>query len=188
MAKRKENKGGNSKLKGKSWRVPDYALNAISNAVKTYETLQKEDIESENTTEGYKRAKSILEVKNLKYNHMKTIKSWFDNFDGDHNDIEYRLHGGKTMHNWVDGTLNREREAVKAPKKIKNDTGLTNQFIKNHEKDNNNSIRNKSTFSIPNMAKDISGQIKRGKPIYEPMGMTEEVERIKNLIIYESKI
>ena len=42
MAKRKENKGGNSKLKGKSWRVPDYALNAISNAVKTYETLQKE--------------------------------------------------------------------------------------------------------------------------------------------------
>ena len=82
MAKRKENKGGNSKLKGKSWRVPDYALNAISNAVKTYETLQKEDVESENTTEGYKRAKSILEVKNLKYNHMKTIKSWFDNFDG----------------------------------------------------------------------------------------------------------
>jgi hypothetical protein len=38
------------------------------------------------------------------------------------------------------------------------------------------------------MAKDISGQIKRGKPIYEPMGMTEEIERMKNLIIYESKI
>lgn len=188
MAKRKENKGGNSKLKGKSWKVPNYALNAISNAVKTYETLQKEDINSENTTEGYKRAKSILEVKNLKYNHMKTIKSWFDNFNGDHSDIEYRLHGGKTMHNWVDSTLNREREAVKAPKKIKSETGLSNQFIKNHEKDNNSSIRNKSTFSIPNVSKDISGQIKRGKPIYEPMGMTEEVERIKNLIIYESKI
>jgi hypothetical protein len=177
MAKRKDNKGGNSKLKGKSWNVPDYALNAINNAVKTYETLQKEDIETENTTEGYKRAKSILEVKNLKYNHMKTIKSWFDNFDGDHNDIEYRLHGGKTMHNWVDGTLNRERE----------DTGLTNQFIKNHEKDNNK-VKFKSTFSIPNMGKDISGQIKRGKPIYEPMGMSEELIRMKNLIIYESKI
>ena len=187
MAKRKENEGGNSKLKGKSWKVPDYALNAISNAVKTYETLQKEDVEFEDTTEGYKRAKSILEVKNLKYNHMKTIKSWFDNFDGDHNDIEYRLHGGKTMHNWVDGTLNRERESVKAPKKIKSDTGLSNQFIKNHEKDNNQ-VRYKSTFSIPNMAKDISGQIKRGKPIYEPMGMSEEIERMKNLIIYESKI
>jgi hypothetical protein len=187
MAKRKENKGGNSKLKGKSWRVPDYALNAISNAVKTYETLQKEDVESEETTQGYKRAKSILEVKNLKYNHIKTIKSWFDNFDGDHDDMEYRLHGGKTMHNWVDSTLNRERAAVKNPKKIKSDTGLTNQFIKNHEKDNNQ-VKHKSTFSIPNMAKDISGQIKRGKPIYEPMGMTEELERMKNLIIYESKI
>lgn len=187
MAKRKDNKGGNSKLKGKSWNVPDYALNAINNAVKTYETLQKEDIETENTTEGYKRAKSILEVKNLKYNHMKTIKSWFDNFDGDHNDIEYRLHGGKTMHNWVDSTLNRERASVKAPKKIKSDTGLSNQFIKSHEKDNNK-VRYKSTFSIPNMGKDISGQIKRGKPIYEPMGMSEELIRMKNLIIYESKI
>ena len=187
MAKNKENKGGNSKLRGKSWRVPDYALNAIGNAVKTYETLQKEDVGAETTTKGYKRAKSILEVKNLKYNHMKTIKSWFDNFDGDHNDIEYRLHGGKTMHNWVDSTLNRERAAVKNPKKIKSDTGLTNQFIKNHEKDNNQ-VRYKSTFSIPNMAKDISGQIKRGKPIYEPMGISEELERMKNLIIYESKI
>ncbi len=187
MAKRKDNKGGNSKLKGKSWNVPNYALNAISNAVKTYETLQKEDIESENTTEGYKRAKTILEVKNLKYEHVKKIKSWFDNFDGDHNDIEYRLHGGKTMHNWVDSTLNRERASVKAPKKIKSETGLSNQFIKNHEKDNNK-VRYKSTFSIPNMAKDISGQIKRGKPIYEPMGMSEELIRMQNLIIYESKI
>lgn len=182
MAKRKENKGGNSKLKGESWRVPDYALNAISNAVKTYETLQKEDVESEETTQGYKRAKSILEVKNLKYNHIKTIKSWFDNFDGDHDDMEYRLHGGKTMHNWVDSTLNRERAAVKNPKKIKSDTGLTNQFIKNHEKNNNKVNKNSLKIRIPRVYKDISGQLIRGKPVYE------EIERMKNLIIYESKI
>ena len=42
MAKRKENKGGNSQLKGKEWNCPDYVLNAIGNAVKTYETLKKE--------------------------------------------------------------------------------------------------------------------------------------------------
>ena len=34
--------------------------------LRQYETLQKEDIETENTTEGYKRAKSILEVKESK--------------------------------------------------------------------------------------------------------------------------
>jgi len=182
MAKRKQNKGGNSKLKGKSWVVPEYALNAISNAVKTYETLQKEDVESEETTEGYKRAKSILEVKNLKYNHMKTLKSWFDNFDGDHKDIEYRLHGGKTMHNWIDSTLNRERAAVEAPKKIKSETGLSNQFIKNHEKDNNKVNKNSLKIKIPRVNKNVFKQTWTGKPVYE------EVERIKNLIIYESKI
>lgn len=182
MSKRKENSGGNSKLKGKSWNVPDYVLNTIKNAVNTYETLQKEDIESENTTKGYKRAKSILEVKNLKYEHVKKIKSWFDNFDGDHNDMEYRLHGGKTMHNWVDSTLNRERMAVKAPKKIKSETGLSNQFIKQHEKDTNKVNSQTLKIKIPKISKDVSGQVWRGKPVYE------EIERIKNLIIYESKI
>ena len=182
MAKRKDKEGGNSKLKGKVWNVPNYALNAINNAVKTYETLQKEDIRTENTTEGYKRAKNILETKQLKYEHMKKVKSWFDNFDGDHNDIEYRLHGGKTMNNWIDSTLNRERMAVKAPKKIKSETGLSNQFIKDHEKDNTKVNKHSLKITIPRPNKDISGQVWRGKPVYE------EIERMKNLIIYESKI
>ena len=54
---------------------------------------------------------------------MKRIKNWFDKFDGDHNDMEYRLNGGKTMNNWVDSTLNKETQALKAPKKIKSETG-----------------------------------------------------------------
>ena len=44
MANRKKNKGGNSKLHGKYYNCPDYVLNAIGNAVKTYETLKKEEI------------------------------------------------------------------------------------------------------------------------------------------------
>jgi hypothetical protein len=113
---------------------------------------------------------------------MKKIKSWFDNFEGNHNDIEYRLHGGKTMHNWIDSTLNKERMAVKAPKKIKSETGLSNQFIKDHEKDTNKVNKNSLKIKIPRPNKDVSGQVWRGKPVYE------EIERIKNLIIYESKI
>jgi hypothetical protein len=113
---------------------------------------------------------------------MKKIKSWFDNFDGEHKDIEYRLNGGKTMHNWVDSTLNKERLAVEAPKKIKSETGLTNQFIKDHEKDDTKINKNSLKIRIPRLNKDISGQLMRGKPVYE------EIERMKNLIIYESKI
>ena len=89
MAKRKENKGGNSKLKGKEWNCPNYVLNAIGNAVKTYETLKKEDISQNKQTEGYKRAKGILENKKIKYEHMKKIKSWFEEIERMRNLIIY---------------------------------------------------------------------------------------------------
>ena len=95
MAQRKNNKGGNSELRGKYWNCPDYVLNSINNAVKTYESLNKNN----DTTEGYKRAKGILENKKIEYGQMKRIKNWFDSFDGDYKDMEYRLNGGKTMNN-----------------------------------------------------------------------------------------
>ena len=40
MANRENNKGGNSELRGKYWNCPDYVLNCLSNAVKTYESLK----------------------------------------------------------------------------------------------------------------------------------------------------
>ena len=83
----------------------------------------------------------------LEYNHMKRIKNWFDTFEGNHNDMEYRLNGGKTMHNWINSTLNKETEALKGPKKIKMETGLSNQFIKDHEKDNSK-INKQAVFFI----------------------------------------
>jgi len=172
------NKGGNTHLHGKYWSCPEYVINCLNNAVKTYESINKE----KETTEGYKRAKGILENNMIEYNHMKRIKNWFDNFEGTHNDIEYRLNGGKTMHNWINSTLNKETEAIKGPKKIKMETGLSNQFIKDHEKNNNKINKHSLKVKLPKVHKDISGQAWRGKPVYE------EIERIQSLIIYESKI
>ncbi len=177
MANRKENKGGNSELRGKHWTCPEYVINALKTAVQRYESLNK----GGKPTEGYKRAKGILNNNNIEYAQMKRIKNWFDSFDGDHNDMEYRLNGGKTMHNWVDSTLNKETESIKAPKKIKMDTGLSNQFIKTHNKDVNKATRQTLKATLPKLHKDISGQIKRGKPVYE------EVEKIKKLITYKYK-
>ena len=178
MADRKNNKGGNSDLHGKYWNCPDYVLNSIRNAVDVYEKTNKD----KKQTEGYKRAKGILENKKIEYKQMKRIKNWFDSFEGDHNDIEYRLNGGKTMDNWVNSTLNKETQALKAPKKIKSETGLTNQFIKQHNKDTSKVNKTTLKAKLPNLAKDISGQVWRGKPVYE------ELLRIQELIIYESKI
>ena len=95
---------------------------------------------------------------------------------------KYRLNGGKTMHNWINSTLNKETEALKGPKKIKMETGLSNQFIKDHEKDNSKINKHTLKVKLPKLHKDVSGQTWRGKPVYE------EIERIQSLIIYESKI
>ena len=176
---KEKNKGGNSKLHGTYWSCPDYVINCLNNAVKTYESINKDNT----STEGYKRAKGILENNQIEYNHLKRIKNWFDNFKGDNKDMEYRLNGGKTMHNWVDSTLNKETQAIKGPKKIKMKTGLANQFLKSHEKDNNKINKNTLKINLPKLHKSsVSHQIETGKPVYE------EIERIQSLIIYESKI
>ena len=97
--------------------------------------------------------------------------------------MEYRLNGGKTMNNWIESTLNKETQALKAPKKIKSETGLSNQFLSNHEKDNNKVNKHTLKMKLPQVHKGISQQVWTGKPVY-----SEEIERIKKLIIYESKI
>ena len=91
MATRTENKGGNEELRGKHWNCPAYVRNCLSHAVKRYDSINKDGKQ----TEGYKRAKGILGTNLVEYAQMKRIKNWFDTFDGDHNDMEYRLNGGK---------------------------------------------------------------------------------------------
>jgi len=178
MADRKNNKGGNNELHGKKWKCPKYIMDSITNAVTEYE----KKFDKPKKTQGYKRAKGLMEDDMIEYKSMKRIKNWFDNFDGSNKDIEYNLNGGKTMHNWVDSTLNKERLAIEGPKKIKSQTGLANQFIKQHTKDNNSINKTSIKTRIPKMYKDVAGQISRGKPIYE------EINRMKNLITYKSKI
>jgi hypothetical protein len=173
-----KNKGGNSELDGKLWTCPDYVLNVLKSAVKTF------NINYKNTKqpEGYKRAVGIINDNKIEYKQMKRIKNWFDSFEGKDTDIEYRLNGGSTMKNWVESNLKRATKSIEAPKKIKSETGLANQFIKTHEKDSTKINKHSLKIKLPNLTKDISGQISRGKPVYE------ELERIKLLIIYESKI
>jgi hypothetical protein len=174
---KKNNKGGNSDLHGKKWKCPNYIMDTIKDAVNKYEKNGKKK-----KTQGYKRGKGLIEDNEIEYKHMKRIKNWFDKFEGTHNDIEYKLNGGKTMHNWVDSTLNKERLALEGPKKVKSETGLANQFLKQHNKDNNKINKNSLKIRIPRISKDVSGQIWRGKPIYE------EIKRMKKLITYKSKI
>ena len=133
MAKRENNKGGNSQLQGRYWNCPDYVLNCLGNAVKRYESLKMKN----GKTEGYERAKGILVEKSINYKQMKRIKNWFDSFEGDWGDTEYKLNGGKTMQNWVNNQLDTATNSIKNIKKAQQDTNPNNTFqTDGNEKDN----------------------------------------------------
>jgi len=87
MAQRKDNKGGNSQLQNKYWDCPDYVRKDLSNIVKRYESINKNG----KPTEGYKRAKDILEHGKIPYGQMKRIKNWFDSLrDSKNIDMNWR--------------------------------------------------------------------------------------------------
>ncbi len=184
MAKRENNKGGNSKLKGRYWNCPDYVLNTLQNAVNKYEKIRNKD----GKTEGYERAKSIIIEKSITYEQMKRIKNWFDSYDGPWENWDFQLNGGKTMQNWVDSQLRTATTAVKNIKDAQKDTNPENTHIKSHEKDNNKinktTTLKMATSGIPKLHKGkVSDFVFNDKPVYN-----EELERMKYLIIYESKI
>ncbi len=91
-------------------------------------------------TEGYKRNKTLRNSDSISYQQLKRIKNWFDTFNGDVNSYEYLLNGSDYMKNWVNHTLQSERNDTYTTKKNKSESGLPNQFIQPHEKNNLNTI------------------------------------------------
>jgi 8-oxo-dGTP pyrophosphatase MutT (NUDIX family) len=70
--------------------------------------------------EGVKRAKFLLKNGVVTYQTLKRLKNFFDYYDGS-KPQEYNLSGGDAMKEFVETTLNRERDAVKRGKEIKRD-------------------------------------------------------------------
>lgn len=91
--------------------------------------------------EGYKRNKELQDQKFITYKQLKRIKNFFDNFKGNHKEPEFILNGGVEMKNWVNNELRRMRENPKMTKRNKMDTGMQNQFIKPHEKNDFTNVR-----------------------------------------------
>lgn len=86
------------------------------------------------TIEGYKRLNNVLNMDSVSYHEMKRIKNFFDNYKGSPKSAEFILNGGEPMMNWVNNTLNTATKAVHDFKQAKKDAGISNAFIKPHEK------------------------------------------------------
>jgi hypothetical protein len=84
-------------------------------------------------TEGYRRNKELRDSGYVTYQQLKRIKNFFDNFNGDDNELPFILNGGHYVKNWVSQKLKSLRDNVELGKEIKSIV-LPNQYIQSHEK------------------------------------------------------
>lgn len=119
-------------------------------------------------TEGYRRNKELRDSGYVTYQQLKRMKNFFDNFNGDENELPFILNGGHYVKNWVNQKLKSLRDDVELGKEIKSIV-LPNQYIKSHDKGD-----------IRNMNRP-SKQHSRSVEKYD-IAVTESLKRINDLI------
>ncbi len=99
----------NSQLTGKYYKLPSEILNYIKKALISYPS-----------GEGVRRANFLLKNGSITYESLKRIKNFFDTFNPTTNDnTQYYLAGGKPMKDFINQTLENERNATKGSKEVK---------------------------------------------------------------------
>lgn len=170
----------NSQLKGKYFKVPDNVFNQINRNLSTINP----DTEQ---AKGLNRAKDIVADRKISYSQMKRLKNYFDTYKGDGSDEEFNLVGGKITRMWVDKTLGSNRDSILQSKKAKKDGGLENQFLKTHEKDNDNANPTKANGGMIDIAKSSqSKNIMANSAIYQER-YNKEIDSMMYLIEYMDK-
>jgi 8-oxo-dGTP pyrophosphatase MutT (NUDIX family) len=99
----------NSKLYGNVYEIPEPILEKIQVAMTNHSTNRN----------GMRRAKFLLNNKKCTYATLKRLKNFFDYPNKIPTVAEFQLAGAEDMMNWVNMTLQRERDAVKASKQAK---------------------------------------------------------------------
>jgi len=101
----------NSELYDNEYQIPNQILNAIR--MKLY---------SSSDAEGIKRAKNLIKSGKCTYQNLKRLKNFFDNFNPSTESIEqFELAGGAQMRNFINTTLQRERNKVEHGQKVRQD-------------------------------------------------------------------
>ena len=116
----------NSDLYGKTFVLPEEVVNYLQQCFDAAKGASQ-------SNQGYRRNIELRNSKEVTYQQLKRMKNWFDEFDGDRDDLEYILNGGDYVKNWVNNTLESKRNDVDLGKEIKS-VVLPNQYIDTHEK------------------------------------------------------
>lgn len=154
----------NKDLYGEKVSVPQTVLNYLDQCFESAKNASE-------TTEGYRRNREISEKKEITYQQLKRMKNWFDNFDGNDNDLSFILNGGHYVKNWVNDTLNSMRDGVRKTKEIRS-VVLPNQFIQPHEKNNLSNMNRPSKQHSDvrsNYNKKITENLKRINELFQKL-------------------
>jgi hypothetical protein len=129
----------NKDLQDKLFKIPESLYNELK--------MVKEKYNGQETVQGFQRLNNLLNDEKLSYSEMKRLKNYFDNYDGDKSDDEYKLNGGDRMAKWVNNALKIARDSIK---KAKKEAGMSNTYIKNRENDQS---KNPTKIRIPKIHK-----------------------------------
>lgn len=163
----------NKDLKNRIFDIPQNILDKINHTIISLNGQH---------TDGLIRAKKLLNDKKVKYGQLKKIIHDIENIDKINQKIKYDLCGGDLMEKWSKQFLNGERDLIKNNKKSKmrsdniSGTGAKeNSFIKKH---------NKKPDWLPPTNLIKSNSHKTSITPLVSLGLFEEMERIKKLILY----
>jgi len=170
----------NKDLKYKSYKIPDRVVNRIKHMIAK---LKISDLQAK----GLKRAQDMVDSKIITYPQMNRLKNYFDTYEGNGADDEYKLIGGEATKKWIEGSLEHDKETIKKNKTVRKDGGMENQFIKTHEKDVDNANPTKANGGMIDVKNSFkSKNIISNDAIYQE-NYNKEIGSMKYLMEYLSK-
>jgi GNAT superfamily N-acetyltransferase len=106
----------NSKLYPKTYKLSDGIISHLQNVYNKHKV---------------DRVNNLLKEKTISYSNLKKFKSDIENAD---TNVKETL-GGQTFLNWINKTLQSDRNSINITKKTKTDAGFENQYRKDHDVD-----------------------------------------------------
>ena len=105
----------------RTWTIPEELYSQLQNNRQMYN--------GNKNVSGWDRLNNLINQRNVKYNEMKRLKSFFDR-EAKNDPNNYNLIGGKDMEQWVQNSLKSYRGAVATDKASKSAMGFENVYQK----------------------------------------------------------
>jgi len=168
----------NKALENRVYKIPDKIVNRI-------EQMLNKINPSDDQARGLQRAKSMVKTRRLTYLQMNQLKHYFENYQGDGNDDEYKLLGGDLTKKWIPKSdLEQEKDSEAKIKDAQMKAGIKNTHIKPHEKDRDNADPTAGKGGMIDVAKSLDSRgIMSGDAIYKSSEKSNEnKEMTKSLV------